>query len=233
MCLTGFACTMGGWSPQLAELLSEDETERSATQVLLVDNRGVGRSSIPARRTAYSSTIMATDVLCILVRSYFTTRVTARPRQCALLQMLKPYLRNRHQIFQYNFRSQSTEQVSRLDAPPNRRCKGSRAQPAVTFSFEVSAPWLLHEKPQDCECALLWAALCLELVPRWKCAAGASKLGKGACGGTQHGRHDSYASGCAGAGACRIADAHFHHSWRHPGYPSQLARCKICNGGAS
>ncbi len=59
---------MGGWNPQLDELLAEDEFGRPASQVLLVDNRGVGRSSIPARRSAYSSTIMATDVLCILVR---------------------------------------------------------------------------------------------------------------------------------------------------------------------
>ncbi|CAL8464728.1 g4263 [Coccomyxa elongata] len=64
--IMGFACTMGGWNPQLDELLAEDEFGRPASQVLLVDNRGVGRSSIPARRSAYSSTIMATDVLCIL-----------------------------------------------------------------------------------------------------------------------------------------------------------------------
>ncbi|KAK9905015.1 hypothetical protein WJX75_007824 [Coccomyxa subellipsoidea] len=62
----GFACTMGGWNPQLDELLAEDAFGRPATQTLLLDNRGVGRSSIPERRTAYSTTIMAMDVLCIL-----------------------------------------------------------------------------------------------------------------------------------------------------------------------
>lgn len=58
---------MGGWNPQLDELLAEDASGRPATQTLLLDNRGVGRSSIPERRTAYSTTIMAMDVLCILV----------------------------------------------------------------------------------------------------------------------------------------------------------------------
>ncbi|EIE19012.1 alpha/beta-hydrolase [Coccomyxa subellipsoidea C-169] len=64
--IMGFACTMGGWNPQLDELLAEDDFGRPATQTLLLDNRGVGRSSIPARRSAYSTTIMAMDVLCIL-----------------------------------------------------------------------------------------------------------------------------------------------------------------------
>ena len=36
-------------------------------QVLVMDNRGVGRSSMPRNRRAYTSTSMAFDVLCIMV----------------------------------------------------------------------------------------------------------------------------------------------------------------------
>ena len=64
---TGFACTLGCWAPQLDELLAEDSCGRPATRVLLMDNRGVGRSSIPRRRAAYSTSHMASDVVAILV----------------------------------------------------------------------------------------------------------------------------------------------------------------------
>lgn len=63
----GFACTLGGWTPQLDELLAEDRLGRPAARVLLLDNRGVGRSSIPQRRSAYSTTAMAQDALAIMV----------------------------------------------------------------------------------------------------------------------------------------------------------------------
>ena len=36
-------------------------------QLLVLDNRGVGRSSMPRSRKAYTSTTMAIDVLCIMV----------------------------------------------------------------------------------------------------------------------------------------------------------------------
>ena len=65
----GFACTLGCWAPQLDELLARDACGRPATRVLLMDNRGVGRSSIPRRRAAYSTSHMASDVLAVLVRS--------------------------------------------------------------------------------------------------------------------------------------------------------------------
>lgn len=64
---TGFACTMGGWNPQLDELLAEHDDGHTAVRVLLLDNRGVGRSSIPHRRSAFTTTTMATDVLHIMV----------------------------------------------------------------------------------------------------------------------------------------------------------------------
>lgn len=35
-CTAGLACTMGGWNPQLDELLAEDEQGRPLTQVGLV-----------------------------------------------------------------------------------------------------------------------------------------------------------------------------------------------------
>ena len=65
--IMGFACTLGGWTPQLDELLAEDAQGRAAARVLLLDNRGVGRSSIPCRRSAYSTTVMAQDVLAVMV----------------------------------------------------------------------------------------------------------------------------------------------------------------------
>ena len=46
-------------------------------QLLVLDNRGVGRSSMPCNRNAYTSTTMAVDVLCIMVSS-----------QCALEVLL-------------------------------------------------------------------------------------------------------------------------------------------------
>jgi hypothetical protein len=36
--------------------------------VLMLDNRGVGRSGCPQAKAAYTTTIMATDVLLLLVR---------------------------------------------------------------------------------------------------------------------------------------------------------------------
>jgi pimeloyl-ACP methyl ester carboxylesterase len=58
---------MGGWNPQLDELLTLDGGGRPAVRVLLVDNRGVGRSSVPKSRSAYTTSSMAADVLCIMV----------------------------------------------------------------------------------------------------------------------------------------------------------------------
>ena len=40
-----------------------------------MDNRGVGRSSIPRRRAAYSTSHMASDVLAVLVCTRVSSRV--------------------------------------------------------------------------------------------------------------------------------------------------------------
>ena len=54
--------------PQLHELLTpETEGAPSPVKVLVMDNRGVGRSGAPLKRSAYSTAIMATDVLTIMV----------------------------------------------------------------------------------------------------------------------------------------------------------------------
>lgn len=64
----GFGATHGCWGPQLEELLGS-KTVRGPprARVLLLDNRGVGRSESPLSRKAYTTTIMATDIICILV----------------------------------------------------------------------------------------------------------------------------------------------------------------------
>lgn len=65
--IMGFGATHGCWGPQLEELLGS-KTVRGPprARVLLLDNRGVGRSESPLSRKAYTTTIMATDIICIL-----------------------------------------------------------------------------------------------------------------------------------------------------------------------
>ena len=65
----GFACTLGCWGPQLDDLLRAGEKGRPAVRALVLDNRGVGRSSARLRRRAYSTTLMAQDILALLVRA--------------------------------------------------------------------------------------------------------------------------------------------------------------------
>lgn len=50
-------------------LLAQDEHGRSPVRLLLVDNRGVGRSSSPLAPTAYTTSRMAEDILQIMVGS--------------------------------------------------------------------------------------------------------------------------------------------------------------------
>ena len=64
----GFACTLGCWAPQLDDLLRAGEEGRPPVRVLVLDNRGVGRSSARLRRRAYSTVLMAQDIIAILVR---------------------------------------------------------------------------------------------------------------------------------------------------------------------
>jgi len=68
LCGAGFACTLGCWGPQLDDLLRPGADGAPPVRVLVLDNRGVGRSSSRLRRRAYSVVLMAEDVLAILVR---------------------------------------------------------------------------------------------------------------------------------------------------------------------
>ena len=66
----GFAAAHAGWLPQLHGLLTPDrEGGPSPVRVMVLDNRGVGRSSAPLSKHAYSTRIMATDVLTVMVLS--------------------------------------------------------------------------------------------------------------------------------------------------------------------
>ena len=76
----GFACTLGCWAPQLDDLLRAGEEERPPVRVLVLDNRGVGRSSARLRRRAYSTVLMAQDIIAILVRHQPRIRVVLPPR---------------------------------------------------------------------------------------------------------------------------------------------------------
>lgn len=65
--LMGFAASSVAWAPQLADLLcgtGDDQTPAMAVCVL--DNRGIGRSGAPTSLTAYSTGIMALDVLQVM-----------------------------------------------------------------------------------------------------------------------------------------------------------------------
>ncbi|KAK9819995.1 hypothetical protein WJX72_004920 [[Myrmecia] bisecta] len=65
--LMGFAATLDCWAPQLEELLKPHEVpDQPPARILLLDNRGVGRSSSPQPKKAYSTTLMAKDVIALL-----------------------------------------------------------------------------------------------------------------------------------------------------------------------
>lgn len=70
MVSAGFAAAHAAWLPQLHGLLNpEEEGGPSPVKVMVLDNRGIGRSSSPLVKEAYSTSIMATDVLNVMVRS--------------------------------------------------------------------------------------------------------------------------------------------------------------------
>lgn len=63
----GFGATHACWAPQLDELLrGKAQGDPPRTRVLMLDNRGVGRSGSPKARAAYSTTIMASDIIALL-----------------------------------------------------------------------------------------------------------------------------------------------------------------------
>ena len=64
---------MGCWGPQLDDLLRAGEKGRPPVRALVLDNRGVGRSSSRLRRRAYSTVLMAQDILALLVSAQFST----------------------------------------------------------------------------------------------------------------------------------------------------------------
>ena len=61
----GFGATLQCWEPQLEQLLQP--RQEGLTRVLLMDNRGVGRSASPQDRAQYTTSLMAQDILGILV----------------------------------------------------------------------------------------------------------------------------------------------------------------------
>ncbi|KAG9448213.1 hypothetical protein H6P81_014341 [Aristolochia fimbriata] len=78
--ISGLASTHECWSPQLRGLLGTDkpndddgsgciderDEEEDGIQVCAFDNRGVGQSSIPMKKSDYTTTIMAQDALALM-----------------------------------------------------------------------------------------------------------------------------------------------------------------------
>ncbi|KAL3134650.1 hypothetical protein ABBQ32_007659 [Trebouxia sp. C0010 RCD-2024] len=65
--IMGFGATLDCWEPQLDGLLRpEAKAPGACVRVCLLDNRGVGRSSSPTLRQAYSTSIMADDCIAVL-----------------------------------------------------------------------------------------------------------------------------------------------------------------------
>ncbi|KAI3762377.1 hypothetical protein L1987_52806 [Smallanthus sonchifolius] len=77
--IIGLAATHDSWNPQIEGLLGtvkpNDSDDRSSDdggdnengiEVCAIDNRGVGRSSIPAKRSEYTTRIMAKDAIAVM-----------------------------------------------------------------------------------------------------------------------------------------------------------------------
>ena len=65
----GFAAAHACWLPQLDAMLKPAKPgDLPPVRIMVLDNRGVGRSSAPAKLRAYSTSIMADDVLAVMVR---------------------------------------------------------------------------------------------------------------------------------------------------------------------
>lgn len=65
--IMGFGATLDCWEPQLDGLLNHQGNANQTTiRVCLLDNRGVGRSSSPKARQAYTTSIMAEDCITVL-----------------------------------------------------------------------------------------------------------------------------------------------------------------------
>ena len=88
----GFAAAHACWLPQLDALLKPVRAgDLPPVRIMVLDNRGVGRSSAPDKMAAYSTSIMADDVLAVMVRALLLPRATHRQyasllcRACCML----------------------------------------------------------------------------------------------------------------------------------------------------
>ena len=66
----GFGATHDCWKPQLNDgfLSGRHGSSVPKCRVLMMDNRGVGSSDSPEKTSEYTTTIMANDVIGLLVR---------------------------------------------------------------------------------------------------------------------------------------------------------------------
>ncbi|KAG2485288.1 hypothetical protein HYH03_015963 [Edaphochlamys debaryana] len=63
--IMGFAAVGQAWLPTLSDLFKRGDKVRNL-QVCVFDNRGIGRSTVPADKKAYTTTIMAQDALGVM-----------------------------------------------------------------------------------------------------------------------------------------------------------------------
>ncbi|KAL7585514.1 hypothetical protein Lser_V15G43637 [Lactuca serriola] len=75
--IIGLAATHNSWNPQIQGLVgsvkpNDEDDDRSSNEtgtgieVCAIDNRGVGRSSIPTKRSEYTTSIMAKDAIAVM-----------------------------------------------------------------------------------------------------------------------------------------------------------------------
>lgn len=61
--IMGLAASKDGWTPQISDLLSTKPEPK--IDICIFDNRGIGKSSAPEEKTAYSTEIMAGDAIAV------------------------------------------------------------------------------------------------------------------------------------------------------------------------
>ena len=88
----GFAAAHACWLPQLDAMLKPARHgDLPPVRIMVLDNRGVGRSSAPDKMAAYSTSIMADDVLAVMVRTHAALFAHAdHPSRAALVRVLSP-----------------------------------------------------------------------------------------------------------------------------------------------
>ncbi|PNH10265.1 hypothetical protein TSOC_003025 [Tetrabaena socialis] len=65
--IMGFAAGAHAWLPTLKDLFARGD-KAAGIEVVVYDNRGIGLSSCPAAKSAYTTDIMAADALALMVR---------------------------------------------------------------------------------------------------------------------------------------------------------------------